>query len=193
MGINIASTIGFGRGKNFTSGRVVGGQIGGKGSTLKAIDQARAFVGKLYKEYVLSGNFAKEMAARAILEIKKRTLDGRDARGKPFERYSSAYDKWKRKQGKHTGNVNMRLDGYMLDNIYFKPDGGMSGVITVRPFGVPGENVTSADLARYHNTGAGNNPKREFLAWIDGSPEDKRLKAFAKKRIQQRARAMARR
>ena len=192
MPFQFKSPISFGPSGKFPGGRAKGQLVGGQGSTREAAAKAQKYAGRIFRRAIESGKLVRAVAGFAIGEIRRRTLAGSDYQGKPFERYSEGYLKWKAAQGKHKGRVNMQLDGYMLDNMYGKTISSLKVEIRVRPFAVPGENINTEQLAKIHNEGLGRQPERKWFAWSNTSAEEGRVQKFARKYIEQEARRVAR-
>ena len=105
------------------------------------------------------------LAAERI--IRKRTREGLDVHGDPFAPYSESYADRRERKELPTGTVNLQFSLY----------DGMLTTLTSE-VGPDLEEVTlyfsddeKAEIAGYHHTGAGDNPKREFFDLSDEETE----------------------
>jgi hypothetical protein len=197
--IDIKSGIRFGSSANFPSGRALGQNIGGGGTPQSIANKVKKNVKQVFTQYINTGKFVDEMAEVAIERIKKRTIKrGTDVNGKPFEPYTTAYQKWKARQGKYRGKTDLYLTGQMLNAIYFKRVTNLTGVIRIknssRSAGLSGKagNITNERLAAIHNEGKGKMPKRSFFHWRRGSQDDRKLGQTAIARVKRAQRQLAR-
>ena len=92
-------------------------------------------------------------AREAIEVINQRTLDGKDVDKSKFTPYSEAYAE---RKGVTPDSVDLFLSGDMLESLKLTKD-----TPHTVSFGIEGGDAAKKSF--YHNTGDGNNPKREFF------------------------------
>lgn len=131
--------------------------------------------------YINSGAFLADAGVRAAEHVKLRTVRGTDYAGRQLKKYSPKYQKWKIKQGRYRGKVDLWLYGEMLNAIdFFRTPDPLRGYLIVRPHPQRApkggrSKITTRELARIHHRGEGHMPSRPFFSWRRGSPEDQRL------------------
>jgi len=101
-----------------------------------------------------------ELGLGAERLIKKRTRQGKDVHGAPFEPYDEDYKKRKKKEGTYAGHVNLKRNQYrsMLGTLTHDVGPDFEEVVLYFSDDKKGE------IAGYHNRGEGDNPQREFFA-----------------------------
>ena len=136
--------------------------------------------------YITTGDFLADMAGAAMKLIVDRTVAGKDANGQRFKAYSEAYKRRKQKKfGRYRGRADLYLFGQMLNGMESVINTPLKGVIRMSPGGHH-SGLTLRQIAGIHDEGvSGLMPKRNFMGWRDGSPEDIKLKLIAVKLIQE--------
>jgi len=163
--ITIRSTIQF---KGRRLGQLLGYQA--KGSSGVNAQRIAESIKREISENIEAGaeKVIKVAGAYARDRVRERTIGGKDARGKPFKKYTTAYQKRKAKLGKYRGKVDLMLSGGMLGSVEFLKLSTLRGIIYLK-------NERGRFLGKIHHRGEGKQPKRPFFDWHKGSADDKRL------------------
>ena len=138
--------------------------------------QRNGDTGKLTLNYDVVVNYLRARVPGLVIT---RTRRGIDIKGRPFRAYSSAYAKARLAAGRAPG-ANLWLTGGMVGSfalrssvlslnrlrLHFAPDSVQSPTLTLTPSGAKSSSRLSPPhniLAHFHQTGAGNLPKRKWM------------------------------
>lgn len=134
----------------------------------------------------------EKIANFQIGRIKRRTAAGLDVNGNPFAPYSARYAEQRRKSGRETDRVQLRLTSGMMDSItvvsasaqravlgfkgasaagvFARRSGGRKVKGSTHAVGLSTRQVSNALKARWNDKGDGNAPARHFFGF---SAEDR--------------------
>lgn len=138
--------------------------------------------------YVNSGDFIEDVGKAAGAIIIQRTISGMDYLGKPFKKYSAKYLKYKQKQGKYRGKVDLWSGGSMLNSLQFVATTPNMGYISIGSGQHPNAKISLSQMGDVHHGGLGVNPARKFLGWSKNSVYDMKLRILANNLIMENMR-----
>jgi hypothetical protein len=123
-----------------------------------------------------------DIANRALLGIKRRTLRGIDYQGQAFAPYAASYVRFRIKKGRQTSPVNLSFSGVMLNALR---GGAFNGAARVTITGDAGR------IANFHNSNRSRRklPQRRFLDVDTGTPLHDTLSALAVRFLRERLEA----
>lgn len=112
---------------------------------------------------IRSQHLFAEVALFQMLQIKKRTIEGKDYQGNKFKPYSDRYAKFRRDRGRPTSKVDLTFTGAMLNSMTYDADAGRARLFF--------QNTTDENNVRNPLKAFYNHRRRKFF---EVSSEDQR-------------------
>jgi phage gpG-like protein len=129
----------------------------------KNIDRLADRLGRLDARLLEDMELVSRIASLLHARIVARTLEGRDADGRPFVPYSPGYAEWRRKHGRPVDRVDLFFRGHMMAAMQDKAESPVKAKIFFA-------DAEQAKKAYFHHTGGAGGkklPRRPFFALSD--------------------------